>query len=550
MHRAGIIIVFLAVTASYLPFVDKAFHLDDPVYLRVAHEVVADPANFYGFDINWYGYFAPVYEVNKNPPLVSFYVAGMAQLVGWSERGVHLAMLLPALGLILGTYLLARRLGAQPLVAALATWLTPVVLVSSTTVMSDVLMLALWCWAVFLWVSGLEERSTPRLIAAGLLMGLCALAKYFGLALTPLLLAYGLFRERRAGAWLLVFLIPVAIVGAYQFYVRARYGLDPLMDVAQYALTLESKSRYSYPEKLLVGLVFLGGCLLPTLLFAPLCWSRSVLAGGLGALVAGAAAVPLVGELGGFPLAAAGAIRWGVALQVVIFALAGAQIIALAAADLSRRRDAGALLLVLWVGGVWIFATFTNWTTTARAVLPAAPAVGIVIARRLSLTESAFSLSRKRFITIALVVGLLISGAVAWGDYRLAGSARSAAEELSGRYARGGSRLFFQGGWGFQHYMEKAGATRTSWDGTQFSPGDILLVPGQGSNLFPPPQNLTRVLEEVKYTPTSWISVMSKLEGAGFYASLFGPLPFVFGPTSPERYYAFRVEKPFVLKRE
>lgn len=547
---AAVLILLVTVIACYLPFLDKAFHIDDPVYLRVAQEIVRDPANFHGFDINWYGYFAPMYEVNKNPPLVSFYIAAAAGLLGWSEQGVHLAMLLPALAAILGTYFLARRLGADPLVASLATWLTPVVLVSSTTVMSDVLMLSLWCWATLLWVRGLEEKRAGLLLAAGVLAGLCPLTKYFGLSLVPLLFVYAIFRERRIGIWILALLIPMAMVGAYQLFVRSAYGWDPLMDVAGYALTLESKGRYGPLEKILVGLVFMGGCLLTTVFFAPLLWSRRVLLGGLAALLAAAAIIPAMGQLGTFSLATEAGVRWGVAFQIALFSLAGLHVLVLAATDLYRRRDAGAFLLLLWVGGVWIFASFTNWTTTARAVLPAAPAAAILLSRRLSLRKAGGVAPLWPRAVLPLIAGLIVSVAVARADYRLAATARTAAAELSARYATGSNHLFFEGGWGFQHYMERAGGTRTSWDGTRFAPGDILFVPGQGSNLFPPPRNLTRLLEEVRYPATSWLSVMSRPDGAGFYASLFGPLPFVVGPTSPERYFVFAVEKPFVLKKE
>jgi hypothetical protein len=39
-----------------------------------------------------------------------------------------------------------------------------------------------------------------------------ALTKYFGIALIPLLLVYALAKERRVGAWLLHFLIPIAVL--------------------------------------------------------------------------------------------------------------------------------------------------------------------------------------------------------------------------------------------------------------------------------------------------------------------------------------------------
>ncbi len=70
--------------------------------------------------------------------------------------------------------------------------LTPVFLVSSTNLMCDTLMLAFWVWALLLRVRGLggEERAA-LLLAASLLVALCALTKYYGICLpAPLRLRY------------------------------------------------------------------------------------------------------------------------------------------------------------------------------------------------------------------------------------------------------------------------------------------------------------------------------------------------------------------------
>ena len=45
------------------------------MFVWTAERVLVAPLDFYGFDVNWYGSFAPMYEVNKNPPLVSFWLA-------------------------------------------------------------------------------------------------------------------------------------------------------------------------------------------------------------------------------------------------------------------------------------------------------------------------------------------------------------------------------------------------------------------------------------------------------------------------------------------
>ena len=201
--------------ACLLPFLGKAFHVDDPMYIWAAEQVVADPANFYGFDVNWHAFFEPNWVANKNPPLIAFWLAGVSRVVGWSEPALHLAMLVPLGALLLGVYALGRRLTSSPLAVGLVLLSLPVVLVSSSTVMSDVLMLSLWCGAVWFWMRGVDDARPGLLVAAGVLMGLAPLAKYFGVALIPLLSAWALARRAPTRLWLPPLAIPVAMIGGY-----------------------------------------------------------------------------------------------------------------------------------------------------------------------------------------------------------------------------------------------------------------------------------------------------------------------------------------------
>ena len=166
-----------------LPFSAKAFHIDDPVYLWTAKQIVAHPLNPYGFDINWSNTALPMWEATPNPPLVCYYAALVGRIAGWSERALHLGFVLWALAAILGTYRLARRFTRQPWLAAAATLLAPGLLVSATGIMCDTMMVALWIWATVFWVEGLDDPQKPISLAiSGLLISACALTKYFGIS--------------------------------------------------------------------------------------------------------------------------------------------------------------------------------------------------------------------------------------------------------------------------------------------------------------------------------------------------------------------------------
>src|SRR5579872_2739391 len=123
-----------ATIACLLPWINKAFSIDDPMYLWGAMQIQSHPLNFYGCDVNWDRTVTPFYDVMKNPPLACYYLAGTAAIVGWSEPAIHAAFLLPAVGTIWGTWYLARSFCRQAVSAALLVLVTPAFLVSGTNV--------------------------------------------------------------------------------------------------------------------------------------------------------------------------------------------------------------------------------------------------------------------------------------------------------------------------------------------------------------------------------------------------------------------------------
>ena len=128
--------VTLAVLA---PFLAKPFNIDDPLFIWGAQQIYLHPGNPYGFDVNWAQTVFPMWNATENPPLACYYLALSAGFFGWSEIGLHTAFLLPALAVVLGTRRLARHFCTRPSLAALATLFTPVFMVSSLTVMCDML---------------------------------------------------------------------------------------------------------------------------------------------------------------------------------------------------------------------------------------------------------------------------------------------------------------------------------------------------------------------------------------------------------------------------
>jgi len=531
----GAIALLAVLTALFLlPFVGKAFHVDDTLFLKAARQIREHPFDFYGFSVNWYGIEQPMWQVTKNPPLASYFIALVAAIAGEKEIALHVAFLVPAIAAIVGTYVLAGRLCAHPLLAALATLFCPAFLVSSTNVMCDTLLLAFWVWAIELWLKGIENGRFATLAASALLVSLAALTKYFGIALLPLLLAYSVTRTRRIGAWALPLLLPLLVLGAYQLGTEALYGQGLLSNAAAYASVIRFRSGVLLFTKAVVGLSFAGGCLASIGFFAPWLWSGRALAfaGIAGATLAGV--LVLARRVGPLPLTDGRAMRSAPVVQLAALTVAGAGVLALAFADLVRRRDPEAVLLFLWVAGTFLFTLFFNWAVNARSLLPVAPAAGILIARRL---DTLLELLRRPRLFPALPVGAaaVLALVLAAADERLAGSARTGALRLTGATARRGT-LWFQGHWGFQHYMEDRSARPLDWQRSLLRAGEGVAIPIDNANVVALPADAVVQREALDVAVLPFLATLNPRLGAGFYLDDWGPLPFAFGRVPPERY--------------
>jgi hypothetical protein len=533
-----LLFLVIATVLCLLPFSAKPFHVDDPLFVWTAQHIAHHPLDPYGFRVNWYGTESPIADITKNPPLASYYLAAVGNLFGWSERALHLALLLPPLAVVLGTYKLARRFTKFPIFAAAAVLFSPGFLVSSTTVMCDVLLLTFWIFAVIFWIEGLESRKPILLLAGALFVAAAALTKYFGIALFPLLLVYTILKRRRLDFAMAYLALPAVLLAAYQLWTRGLYGRGLLSDAVQYASLHNRGHELPLVAKTLVGLSFAGGCFLPALLLAPLVWRRMFLfAGAAFALIIG---LVVAGHQGWFDGSNARA-HWSlISAEMAVFVVGGVSAIALAFAVI-RRPSADELLLVLWVAGTFLFAAFFNWTINARSILPMIPAASILLARRLQPTGR---LAASRF-PIAAVAGLLACGAVSlWvarADVNLANVSRDAATQLYQQHAKETAGLYFEGHWGFQYYMEKLGGHPADLRTTPFRAGDIVIIPENATNTFGPPPGFTLTGTIATFEVPSSLAAMSQPLGAGFYASVWGPLPFAIGPVLPERYMIARL---------
>jgi hypothetical protein len=532
-----------------LPFSGRAFHVDDPLFVWSGQQIAKYPLDPYGFQVVWDNYSEPMSEITKNPPLACYYVAAIGSIAGWSERALHLGFLLPALALVLGTYRLSIRFTRSPLIATAAALLTPGVLVSASSVMCDVMMLAFWVWAAVLWMEGLDDSKQFYLIASSLLLTFGALTKYFGICLLPLILVYSIARKRRLGLWALYFLVPIFVFAAYQRWTTVLYGHAMFSDAFGFAHVEQAvNGKPSFITSTFVGASFVGGCTLSALFFSLFVWSWKKLSV---AMVVSAVCTLMFARgwvgLGHYDVVVRECFRshWiapGIQLTLAIFT--GILVFALGIAELRQSRNSDSLFLGLWLIGTFIFAGFVNWSVNGRSVLPLIPAAGILLARRLDKLNFDGAWGHQRKFALALALSGVIALWVTKADSEWANSARQASQIIQRQIGKGTRAVWFTGHWGFQYYVQLWGARPMDFVSSATSAGDVLIVPESNavSYVLPSPQFVASsgLLRIDLQQP---LSTMRWREGAGFYSSFYGFLPFAFGRPATEQYYVLRLAK-------
>jgi len=535
-----VVLIAVVTVVVLLPFVHKPFHIDDPAYLWTAQQIVEAPFDFYGFDLFMNGIRVPMHIEMQNPPLVSYFLAAAALVAGWGELPMHAVSIAFTLAAILGTYTLAQRFCTNAWAVAFAMLSAPGFYISATTVMCDIPMIAFYVWAAHCWLTG-YDRSRHRLLFAGaVLIAMAAMTKYFGMTMIPLLFVYSVVQSGGLRKRQLHLLLPVAVLTAYELWTRDFYGRGLLLGAGEYVRNVSQFMPEGLAPNWLVGLMFAGGSI-GTIVIVGMASSgaRTVVALSVSILVATLAAATVLFLLRPNVEAISKLSATNVWLGA-LFAALGILVIALAAIDFLRNPGADSLLLGMWLGGSLLFCVAANWSVTVRALLPAVVPAAILMVRQLEATQGA-AVVRKRALRIVAASGcaLALGMVVARGDTAYAQYERAMARALANVHERSGSTgtLWFDGRWGLEYYLRTYGGKTIVSDEVEV--GDQIALPERA--------DIDQLLSDKEYKPAGEVFVLLQGEihtmfaGAGFYSSLFGPLPFALGRAPVDDYRLYDV---------
>jgi len=544
------LLLALLVGAVGLPFINKPFHMDDRIYLEVADNILERPLYPYDYPAVYEGFEAPDAASHSHLPLTSYYIAFVKLMADTESEWVfHLAFLIFPLLAAWGMYDLAVRFVRFPLAGAALLVVSPVFLVLSHSLMTDVplLSLSILAFSRFLRVMDGSTRKTDWVVLMIGLLGasfitMTAIILVFLFALGAVVSGRPVERSSRR---LLAILLGLPFVLWFLWFLLAYLHYDRFV-LVNTVLHMNQRAAFDWRLFLIKGLSFvlnLGAVFtMPLVAWIAFGWGLRL---RIALLVLFGAFVPFYTWVSGW--------AWPDTLLFAVFLSTGALILwslvastpgvsMRLAAQLAKKRrvtqppgsaageapaSQGWWLMLLWFAGVLTACLVLYYSGSARYTLAALPVVVLLVLRELDrrINEAYFL---RNLVGLLVILTGIYSVWVSYGDYRFAQVYRDAAAELPAKYARPGRVIWITGEWGFRHYMNQAGARTLLQTMPGPRAGDIIIKPYVAMpwvTLFDPGE-YTDLVEQRYAEIDSRVRMLDFTSHAGFYSTGWGVLPF------------------------
>jgi len=535
--KIHLLVIFIAVVLTHLPFLHQAFNIDAPHFIYMARQINSSPLLPYSYSINWHGTVQSGFQIMANPPLFGYYLAGVTAFFGEKELPLNASMIFFSIIACISMYFLARRFTKYPLLASLLLLATPAFMVNSHTVMADTAFLAFCLVSLAFFIYALDNNRVFMLILSGIFAGICCLVKYNGLSVFAIFLLYAASQKKflNIKSWVPVF-IGFFIFSLWCFASFKLYGkVHPF-------ILFDVPGKYTYAHKYMVAIKlicqvsYLGGAAVfpvACLIFRRRGLSDRaffILSLALAAFIAVISTILL--GYHGINL-----------LLAVVFLTAGFYFICLTAKFvLNKERNSDDIFLAAWFFGMIIFNAVFTAVNVRYFLIALAPAIFLFF--RLSYR---FNASRM-FYAVVLTATFLTGAAVSSADYVFADTYRNFAQKEADVFKNSNNKIRFAGHWGFQYYMEKEGFIALSEDDTMVNKGDKIIAA-----LLPWPEGLDKsITDRMKLTGKVNVNsflpirVMSRAGHANFYSyvnfpAVIGFLPYSFSSAEVETFLIYDI---------
>lgn len=104
------------------------------------------------------------------------------------------------------------------------------------------------------------------------------------------------------------------------------------------------------------------------------------------------------------------------------------------------------------------------------------------------------------------------------------------------------NKVYFFGSWGFQWYMEKNGYPMIDLNHSKVK-RNFMIVQAYNNGVFRMMQEpFVDAVYKDSHRGPRWLGTMSEPVAAGFYSSVWGPLPYAFGDVPEDIYLLFSID--------
>ncbi len=527
LQSLPLIVLVVAVTA--VPFLNKAYHIDDPFVLAVSKQILETPLDPFAGKIDWFGYESAMWEATTNPPFLSYYLAPFAAKFNFSEIALHSAMMLFLVLLAWGTTVLSNRFTHGSNWPLLFLMFSTAVMVSGN-VMRDVPAAGLAVAGIALFVLGTDRENWLYMLSGSVLAGLAVLTKYSSVIVFPVMLLYPFLHRKY---WLMGWIIPgLLVLLAWCLHNEAFYGQ---MHIVYLTLNRRAVEGIPWQDKACGALVILGSMVYIT---PALLWSfciRKRWAALAGALPVGLTAFWAVERH----------FDWSADGQYSLWAVLGAILLYGVLLEGFRRgipyvknirdeRAADALFLFAWVCAPVIFSVFLVPFQAVRHQIVTLVPLLLLAFRSINISLRLGGVLLEAFVVVLFFVQAAVSYAVAVVDYQYADTYRQMAAYVKDKYVSPDHETWYAGHWGWKYYADQAGLRQRHRDQALPKPGDILAWPlrvhyGEVFGDIGDPFKILEhgTIEKKEYTTPIPIRTMN-FHGASFYAVIGNNVPYRF----------------------
>ena len=273
-------ILFAVVLATSLPFVRRAYFVDDFYFVTMAKGILQNPWRPYDFKSDDAGIGNVGWERGQrprmvNPPLFHYFLAGVITLVGDAPWKLRTASLLFSLVAVASMYFLGKRFVSDPLPPALLMAVCPAYWLTSYSLLIDSALLAFMLAALLAFFIGLEKKHIGWILFSGMLMGLAVLTKYFGVIVIALAFTWQMLDARRR-SWkpgYLAYVVFFFIQALWAVWNVSTYGQSHFL--AALPRGMNSPSITAWAQKSLVLGSFIGGSVIFVMASPAMLWRVS-----------------------------------------------------------------------------------------------------------------------------------------------------------------------------------------------------------------------------------------------------------------------------------